>query len=115
MIFEAVYTNTGYTTTVAVDDVSFSDGCAYDKYGNHGDLPTPPPGPSNCDPGYYPCAAENKCYETSQRCDFFDFCGDAQYPNGPTDENSCGMGLYFFIDPKFIDYCSCFIFPICSS
>ncbi|XP_078483553.1 MAM and LDL-receptor class A domain-containing protein 1 isoform X3 [Ciona intestinalis] len=94
VIFEASHTTGEFTPSIAIDDISFSDGCAYDASGEHGVIPTAPPQPSECGDGYYPCAAGG-CYDNSQRCDFLDECKDSQPPNAPSDEKSCGSSCTF--------------------
>ena len=89
MVFEAVYSGDGYMTAIAIDDVSFSEGCAWNKDGNPGVIPTTPPGPSTCDDGYYSCVGGG-CYEPAQRCDFFDACNDG---TPPSDEAECGENM----------------------
>lgn len=89
VVFEAVYGNIMDATTIAIDDVSFSDGCTWNQYAQPGEIPTTTPPSEECDAGYYPCNGGG-CYEASQRCDFFDACKDSSYPVASTDESTCG-------------------------
>lgn len=89
-MFEATHTSGGYTSSVSIDDISFTDSCDYNKEGTHGNLPTQQPPPSgNCPDGTYACLGSS-CYSENQRCDFINSCGDQQQNGLSSDEYQCG-------------------------
>nr|XP_039270832.1 MAM and LDL-receptor class A domain-containing protein 1-like [Styela clava] len=91
VIFEAIHTSGGYTPSIAIDDISFSDQCLFDISGSHGTVPPPVTQSPICSAGLYPCDNGN-CYSSAQRCDFTDTCGDN------TDEKLCGTTCDFDVD-----------------
>ena len=92
VVFEAAIAS-GAASSIAIDDISFTDGCKFNEQGTHGDLPTPPPPPSgNCPDGLYACLGygSTSCYGPEQRCDFINACGDQTSNGSPSDEATCG-------------------------
>lgn len=63
----------------------------FDLSGTHGTIPPPATQSPFCSVGLFPCDNGN-CYNSNQKCDFLDACGDS------TDERVCGMHMKYFIN-----------------
>ncbi|XP_077978883.1 MAM and LDL-receptor class A domain-containing protein 2-like [Glandiceps talaboti] len=81
----------GYYGDIAVDDVTFTEGCIVGGHLPGEDDPGAPEALPKCqkDPLQYQCASGDDCYQPWQRCNFINDCQDK------SDENDCGNSCNF--------------------
>ncbi|XP_070565015.1 MAM and LDL-receptor class A domain-containing protein 1-like [Ptychodera flava] len=81
----------GYLGDIAIDDVTFSDGCIAGGQIPGEDTATPPPSHDSCgnDPRKLSCKTGSGCFESWQRCNFISDCADG------SDESNCGNDCDF--------------------
>ncbi|XP_070550808.1 MAM and LDL-receptor class A domain-containing protein 1-like [Ptychodera flava] len=81
----------GYYGDIAIDDVTFSDGCIEGGQIPGEDTASPPPLYEICgdDPRKLSCTSGGGCFESWQRCNFISDCQDG------SDESNCGTNCDF--------------------